>query len=74
MKVPKSPGAEIRKGPVSIKNHCELGSWAECSNEFILKELKNVLKDILAELYGIVSFCAEEQMIVCAVYFSEKKV
>lgn len=59
MKVQKSPGAEIMRGLIYIKHHCELGSGAKSSSEFIIKETKKkktVLKDKLAELHWTVLF------------------
>lgn len=47
-----------------------LGPSAQVNSS--LKSQKKVLKDKLAELHWTVSFYAEEQMVVCAVYFSGK--
>lgn len=44
MKVQKSPWAEIMKGLIYIKSHCELGAGAKCSSEFIIKEPKKSIK------------------------------
>lgn len=44
MKVQKGPGAETGRGRIYIKSHCELGSGAKCSNEFIIKEPINGIK------------------------------
>lgn len=72
MEVQKGPGAKIGGNLICIKSHCELGSGAKCSNEFIIKEPIKFIKGQLALLHWTVSFCAEEQTIVCADHFPEK--
>lgn len=70
MEVPKGPRGRDWERSHLLEESRELGSGAKHANEFIIKEPINAIKDTLAELHWTGSFCAEERMIVGAVYFS----
>lgn len=45
LKGQKGPGAEIGRGLMNVNSHRELGSGVTCSNEFIIKETINSIKE-----------------------------